>query len=81
MVSSAFHSTKAVVKERVELLIEHFGRCERTNVGINAPPTGTLFHASFCALCGFSALRQCSIGLGRIIYYPALNHYYIALMH
>ena len=39
--------------------------------------------ASFCALCGFSTLRQCSIGLGRIIhyFYPTLNRYYIAFMH
>jgi len=56
-VSSAFYSTKAVVitkgrnrsrlfvRERVELLIELFGRCERTNIGINAPPTGTHFQS------------------------------------
>ena len=36
------------VRERVELLIELFGRCERTNIGINAPPTGTLFNACTC---------------------------------
>jgi len=29
----------------VELLIELFGRCERTNIGINAP-TGTLYFGS-----------------------------------
>jgi len=36
--------SRLFVREIVELLIELFGRCERTNVGINAPPTGTLFH-------------------------------------
>ena len=35
--------SRLFVRERVELLIELFGRCERTNIGINAPPTGTLF--------------------------------------
>ena len=29
----------------MELLIELFGRCERTNIGINSPPTGKLFHS------------------------------------
>ena len=35
--------SRLFVRERVELLNELIGRCERKKIGINAPPTGTPF--------------------------------------
>jgi len=43
IINKGRNQSRLFVRERVELLIELFGRCERTNIGINAPPTDTLF--------------------------------------
>jgi len=37
------NQSRLFVRERVELLIELFGRCKKTNIGTNAPPTGIIF--------------------------------------
>jgi len=49
------------VREREELLIELFGRCERTNIGIIiAPPTGILFQSFLCYVIIIMFLLPCA---------------------